>query len=277
MDSAHVEVLEDRILLTGNVKAVVIGNDLIVEGDSGDNEIALAVIDGNLVVQGINGTTINSAVSFLAIAGSATIPNDLRISMGSGDDVVLIRPGLQVGGDVTIDTAEGDDFINLDSTVIGNDLTIHSGQGDDTILLTGVSVGDDQRIDTGPGQDIVKIADSTIDDNLWIQTSQGNDVAVVVGTTVGDTGSVSTGTGDDILGVDFLSSIFISETDSGTGQNQILSDRTVIENLDEIIAAEDRVGELINPVAVDDSYSLAAEEGTLTVDALNGVLANDMF
>ena len=50
LDSAHVEVLEDRILLTGNVKAVFTGNDLIVEGDSGNNEIALAVIDGNLVI-----------------------------------------------------------------------------------------------------------------------------------------------------------------------------------------------------------------------------------
>ena len=274
--SAHVEVLEDRILLTGNVKAVMNGNDLIVEGDSGDNEIALAVIDGNLVVQGINGTTINSVSSFVAITGSSTIPNDLRISMGRGDDVVIIGPGIEAGGDVTIDTGEGDDLINLDSLVVGDDLTIHSGQGDDTILLTSVSVSDDQRIDSGPGQDTVKVADSTIGDNLWIETSQGNDVAAVVGTTVGDTGSVSTGLGDDILGVLGVDD-FRFETDSGTGQDQILFFRIQVDILDEIIAAEDRVGELINPVAVDDSYAVAAEEASLTVDAVNGVLANDTF
>lgn len=275
--SAEIEVLESRVLLTGNVHAAVIGGDLVIDGGNGDDHIALQIQDGNLIVRGFNGTTVNGGSSFLAIAGDATLQGDLRIHMGAGDDTILIGPGIEVGDDVSIDTGSEDDIVNIEGLSVDDDLTIRTGSGNDIIFLNEVSVGDDQRIFSGSGNDVVKVSNGNVRDNLWIGTAEGNDTAVVVETAIGDHGALITGRGNDTLGRagNSTGSRFVAS--GGTGQNQNITNLNDIDDLSAITNAENEINGLINPTAVDDSYVLAADVDLLTVNAGDGLLSNDLL
>ena len=63
-----VEALETRALLAGDLAATISRGDLILEGDRAANKIEVTVEDGDVVVRGLDGTTINGQPDFVAFA-----------------------------------------------------------------------------------------------------------------------------------------------------------------------------------------------------------------
>ncbi|MDH3719008.1 MAG: hypothetical protein OES79_12895, partial [Planctomycetota bacterium] len=100
---ARFESLEPRHLLAGNVTAAVVDGDLRLTGDSLDNTAMVSVIDGDVVVEGLDDTTVNgSATPFIAFSGSSRIADDLLARLGGGGDVLLLAGGLEVADRVSI-------------------------------------------------------------------------------------------------------------------------------------------------------------------------------
>src|SRR5262245_24607721 len=75
--SCSVQMLEDRALLAGNVVAGLLNGTLTVSGDLEGNSVEIVLEAGNVVVRGLDGTTVNGNTTAFA-TGANTIQNDLR-------------------------------------------------------------------------------------------------------------------------------------------------------------------------------------------------------
>ncbi len=67
----QLEALEHRALPAGNVTAQFIGRTLYVNGDSAANSVELAAESGNLVMRGLDGTTVNGSSSTVTLLSAA--------------------------------------------------------------------------------------------------------------------------------------------------------------------------------------------------------------
>ncbi len=204
----QVEPLETRAVPAGNVAAFFLGGDLIVVGDHADNAVEIRVTDGDLVVQGRDGTdtTVNgdSRAVFNGVGG---IADDLKVFLGGGDDLLDVL-GVGVGGDVSIQAdgfftkffgGRGDDQVLLDQLTIGGNLDVSTGGGADAVLLERSTVASDTTIATGAGDDRLALVGLGLGDSLALDTGAGNDKAFLTGAAVGGPTSVRTGAGDDVL------------------------------------------------------------------------------
>ena len=187
-----------RLLLTGDA----LGNDVQI-GKSGP--------DGQLVVIGRNGTTVNGAAQFAA-AGVKSI----RATMGDGDDV-LAMGGFRLKKSLRVDLGAGDDTLTLLRNTIGRRATLLGGPGDDTILAEGgtsfqrgVRIGTDGgdsavtalpavEPGAGDGNDLVRIADSFVYGRMRVLTGGGADRVELHRDGFTDAASlvIRTGDGDD--------------------------------------------------------------------------------
>ena len=89
------EQLESRTLLTGNVQVSLSGANAQITGDAASNEFEVVVDNGSVVVRGLNGTTINQGTeAFTLVSGATTFGGHLAGSLGAGDDIATIGPGI---------------------------------------------------------------------------------------------------------------------------------------------------------------------------------------
>lgn len=219
--TAPIEALETRALLAGDVAAMVSGGDLVIKGDRAANEVEVTVLDGDIVVQGLNGTTINGAAEFIAFAGTATIPDDLQMRMDEGSDRIVLSRGLTVSDEINIDLSGGANTVSvldvtagrlrirgdgansiqlLEDAVITGDVSIKMrGKGSDTIVVRGASVGDDLVIRGGDGLNTTLIVGATVSDDLHTRGGEHQDDVVVRNSTVRDDVSVKVRRGDDFV------------------------------------------------------------------------------
>lgn len=108
------ERLECRENPAGNVTALVSGGSLFVAGDALDNQVSAQIdSDGNLVVIGVNGTTVNGQP--------------------------LVRFGPMVPMNAVFDGGAGNDQIDVAGILVGNSLQISGGLGNDLAIVRGVS------------------------------------------------------------------------------------------------------------------------------------------
>src|SRR5262245_3436135 len=107
----QVEALEPRTVPAGNVTASLLAGDLVVRGDNADNAVEIRVIDGNLVVQGRDGsgTTVNGA-GRAVFNGVGGVAGRLNVILGGGSDLLDVA-GVGVGRDVSIDADDLGAFI----------------------------------------------------------------------------------------------------------------------------------------------------------------------
>ena len=173
------ETLESRLLLAGNVRAIVNGaGDLIIRGDAKDNEIAI-VAGGStdqLIVVGLD-TTINGDSDTFVADG---VTRRVRILMRGGNDRVEIGQGNIASGSSGGVQLDGMLFANL-------------GAGDDTIKIgdqpsptTLVDVGESAAVRLGTvyvrgqaGNDDVSIRDVTMTGDLRVFDTTGDDTVFV--------------------------------------------------------------------------------------------------
>lgn len=241
----RLERLENRTMLAGDVSAVLRGQDAIVRGDAADNSIAVAVENGNVVVRGLDGTTVNgSAETFVLIAGSASIPRDLRILPGNGNDTVNVD-GVTIGDDlivnggngndqigvsnssvvmdsVVIDGWRGNDTISLQDSTVGRNAVLRGSRGADTLVVSTATIGRHLVVSGGHGDDDIVVDNSTVSRDARLVGWGGNDDIVVRNSTVSDDLAVVGHSGDDIIMIDTSTVADRAHISGRTGNDNIV-------------------------------------------------------
>ncbi len=153
--SQLVEQLENRMLLSGNVTALLQSGNLLVRGDGGDNQIVISRrSDGTTRITGRDATTVNGHVAVtlgkithdvtvkmqqggadrIVVSGRLSIPGSVNAALGAGEVLLDGSFGpLNIGGDLTVKTG-ADGLVNVrDEVVVAGRMTINSG-GDANVL-----------------------------------------------------------------------------------------------------------------------------------------------
>lgn len=166
----------------GNVQVSVENGNLMIQGDSHDNNIIL-VESG---IAGRAGTTVNGQ-RFIFIPEGVT--NDVIINMEGGDDFVRVElPGTNfaIPHDLEINTGAGDDTIELLQVRAPNETRLDTGNGNDIIFIDGVlGVNEYIRPDftgkftaqTGSGEDLLEFHHAIFRDGVDVQLGSGIDGA----------------------------------------------------------------------------------------------------
>lgn len=206
------EQLERREVLAGNVTAVIDGGNLVITGDSGNNNIVISrgPLGQVIVAGGTEGgaigteTQINGSVAPAILSGFAV---DVLINMGDGNDRVVIT-----------------DFTS------SNVINAYLGGGDDVFLLQSrsepalpftrndaapVTYADVSTIGSvivyaNSGNDTFGMFDASIGGDLIFYGDVGNDTFIADGTTTADAVVqravlVDMGFGDDIFTAERIS------------------------------------------------------------------------
>lgn len=181
------EGLEERLLLsTVTVDYGALNNELTVTGDGSSNDVLITTnAQGQVVISGQNGTTIDESSPFITDNGDGTYTvtapvDDLTVDMGGGDDSVTIED-LSLSGNLSITTD-------------------NAGSGFDSVVLTNVSTDGTLDISTGGGNDFVSIEDSTFIGNGTVNMGAGDDELDAFNNSFrGQTNMALMGRGDDLL------------------------------------------------------------------------------
>ncbi len=148
------EQLEHRQLMAGDVAVVSAPGEILrVTGDSASNQVVISREVSSIVVQGLNGTTVNGQSS-VRFSGLGTTLNGLDVSLNGGDDSLFLDD-LQIRQSAVINGDTGNDIIDLDDVSVRRDLTITSGDGANSVGLDNVVVNRNLTVFGGAGNDLV--------------------------------------------------------------------------------------------------------------------------
>lgn len=213
------ERLETRALLAGNVTAQLIGQNAFINGDAADNSVEVIVDAGNVVIRGIDGTTVNGAAGDFVVATNSTqisgslvarfsagnntfatngvsVGRDIVVNGGRGDNTMTVQ-NATVGRHLNMAGGRGNDIIGVSDVTTGRNLNISGGAGNDDILVDASTIGVDTRISGWGGDDDIVVRNSTLSDDLTIAGHSGQDVIILDGARVGDKTWVLGGSGAD--------------------------------------------------------------------------------
>jgi cyclophilin family peptidyl-prolyl cis-trans isomerase len=194
---SRLEFLERRTLLTGNVQVQLLAGNAFLTGDSGNNSVEIVADSNNIVVRGLDGTTINGGPDVFTLSvGSTTFAGSLTAFLGAGNDLLKVGAQVSISGAVTLDGGAGNDSIGITGSTLGGGLTIRGGSGIDTISLQNSSVARSAFIYSS-GAATINVSNSTIGDWLHVHTGSGADDIVLDGATVNGWTLFDTGSGDD--------------------------------------------------------------------------------
>ena len=198
--AASLEQLEDRTLLAGNVTAQFLGQSAFINGDAADNSVQVLVDAGNVVVRGVNGTTVNGGTNdFVLATNTASLSRSVFASLSAGNDTFVIN-GVTVGRDLFVDGGAGNDLLVVSAANVGRSLMLWGGFGNDDIMIDASRVERDTNVFGWAGDDDIIIRNSTIVDDLSISGQSGQDVIHLDSIQVGDKSRLSGGGGvDNIL------------------------------------------------------------------------------
>ena len=215
------EHLESRTLLTGNVQVSFAGSHAQITGDAANNEIEVIIDNGSVVVRGLNGTTINLGTTVFTLAtGATTFQGNLTASLGNGDDILTVGPGIAFTGNVSLAGDDGTDTLRALTGTYGGNLKLTGNAGASSMVVDGATVSGNLdvrgqgatlaslsnstvhgslRVQTGGGADSVVIQSTTVDGMTFINTGEGNDNVVLQNSTLRDRLGIEAGTGDDVV------------------------------------------------------------------------------
>lgn len=232
----HLEPLEARQMLAGNVTAVVNGaGDLIVNGDASANAISVAVDSlGDVTVTGHDDTQVDTSGIDRAVSG------DIVIRLRGGDDWVTIDNELATA-DVRVSGSGGNDTLTVEGTA--NSVRMLGGSGDDFISMVAATNSATMRGFTGndhlwvnpigdigslymrsfKGDDSVTVIAHFEIADMTVLTDAGNDTITL--NDVGASGiievNLNAGGGDDFFNIDLTETVGVGF--GGEGLDQIFS------------------------------------------------------
>lgn len=176
-----VAALERRSLLAGNVTAAFDGLNLVITGDNSSNQVEVLYTGVDVLVRGLNGTTVNGAAAdFLAVAALDTLPGDLRVTLNKGNDLLYVDDAVVITDNLIVTPGAGDDMTVLDTVTVGGRIEMGSifpstdDPGNDSVSMENVTA-DQILVATGTGHDVVRLDVTTTDDVIVI-TGSGDDL-----------------------------------------------------------------------------------------------------
>jgi hypothetical protein len=159
-----VQALESRTLLAGDVTAIVDDGNLTLTGDSEDNLVDVLVVDGDIVVQGLDGTSVNgSSDPFVAFDGSTTVPGDFVARLAGGDDTLRLFGDFTISGTTRIRDFKGALRLGVTDVTFGGNLHIASGNSADELSIAGSTLAGDLWIKAGGDENLVSIFESSVE------------------------------------------------------------------------------------------------------------------
>ena len=166
----------------GNVQVSVQDGDLLIQGDGADNNIIITETG----VAGRAGTSVNGQPHVFIPEGAT---GDVDIGMQSGDDFVRVElPGTNfaIPDDLKISTGSGDDTIELLQVTAPDRTRIGTGGGNDVVFIDGV-LGANQFVGPdftgtftfagGGGDDLLEFHHAVFRDAVDVTLGSGNDGA----------------------------------------------------------------------------------------------------
>jgi cyclophilin family peptidyl-prolyl cis-trans isomerase len=217
---ATAELLETRALLAGNVDVRFNGDHVQVHGDDANNAIRVRNDVSGVVVEGLEGTTVNGGTDVVRIFQSqATLNGRLWIFLNGGDDKAVISSGLTTqlgfrvyGGDGNDSLSAvgttfqrlggffgdaGNDTIVLQDCVVNGSLQIFADAGDDLVSLTGTTINGEGLVHTSEDKDRVSLNNVGGPGRLDIRTGGADDSVTVRNTTRSGVLNIATRRGQD--------------------------------------------------------------------------------
>ena len=119
-------------MLAGDVTVSLLDGVRIV-GDDAANSLTIEVANGNVVVTGRGGTTVNGSNQSVTVS-AGSIGTGLNVSLGNGHDSLRVI-GVEVTGVTEIAMGLGDDDVTIDGATFGQSVVIGSGTGDDVVSV----------------------------------------------------------------------------------------------------------------------------------------------
>lgn len=196
--SRSLEALEQRTLLAGDVTATLLGQTAFLTGDSAANSVQVTVEDGNVVVRGLEDTTINgSTESFVLAQGSADFSGSIIARMAGGNDQFELS-GVSVSGLVHVYGGAGDDTLMVtNSSSVGRGLLLNGQSGNNSLAVSDTTAGRSVWLVGSHGNDLMTVADSTVAGSVVAIGRRGDDDVVIDNTTIGRDAWISLGAGND--------------------------------------------------------------------------------
>lgn len=195
------EHLEQRTLLAGNVTVQLLGQSALVTGDAADNAVQVLAENGNVVVRGTDGTTINgSSDDFVLVQGGTTLEGSLTATFSSGENSLSVD-GVTVGSSVMLTGGSGVDRLAiLGNSQVRQNVTLAGGGANDVLTVQDTQVGGSLSMLGGFGHDLLVVSSSSIGHRLRVAGHAGSDDIVIEDTQVGADIAVRGGRGhDDIV------------------------------------------------------------------------------
>jgi cyclophilin family peptidyl-prolyl cis-trans isomerase len=194
------EALESRTLLAGNVVADLIDGNLKLTGDAAANTIEITVDGDDVVVRGLDGTTVNgSADGFVIRAGSTIFGGDVDVALAQSTDTFLISGPVTIDGDVCVYDSSGSGRLGITDATIGGDVRVHSSKSADTISLLNAELDGDLILHLDRGRNFVSLDDTTVAGEMSVWTGKQADFVVLQGSTVGGLLAVTGRRNDEII------------------------------------------------------------------------------
>jgi len=191
----EVESLESRKMLAGTVDVVVKGDNMIISGDSADNNITVTVVAGDIAVVGSGGTTVNGGTTTNLPAADL---NKLTIKMKDGNDVALVLGGVNPQGSVRMIGAAGNDTLIFTGDA-GDKLQIIGGTGDDYMGIGEATVAGKFTLKGGANDDTLSISTGSYNGKVIAIGGGGNDTANVINATFTSDVKANMGHGADTI------------------------------------------------------------------------------
>jgi hypothetical protein len=203
------ELLEEKVLLAGDVQVMVSGGDLQITGDDADNGVEVIATDnsGEYTIMGVDrggsATAINGQFGDVTVEG---VDDDITINLRGGDSGIFLSNGnaekLVVPDELRIRNSSGRLDVETDDVVVGDDLKINTDDGDDDIYLNELVVHGEIHMHTDGGNDNVRLENVGVGDDLEIRVHGGDDEVVLNDVLVEDEVDVKLGPGENTLELD---------------------------------------------------------------------------
>jgi hypothetical protein len=239
------EVCEARVVPAGNVTVELNAGDVTITGDNKGNAVLVTVENNQVLVKGLNNTTVNgSADPFVAVASGDKVTGNLIVLLGGGKDVavveqvevgkVLIVEG-EAGNDrmairdveadgIQASVTEGNDQLVIDSATVTNQVVLLGGQtGKNTVLLHEVSAAAFNPL-LGGAKDSISIKECSVTGLLAVVTNNGNDVINIEGSNDVSRVKILTGDGTDLVRIrqPISNPHFSAQVELGEGNDTLL-------------------------------------------------------
>ncbi len=194
------EQLEQRTLLTGDVRIVTSDGAVRLIGDEFDNSVKIFRNTGGVWAEGLDTTTINgSSGAFRITANDAPLLAALRADLKDGNDTLVISPGTEFDRAVRVLGGKGNDQLLCVGATFHENLVFHGHQGEDEFSGVDSQFRRSLVIDGGADDDLVSITDSTSGPGTLIRTSLGDDLISLSGVTATGRVQIDAGFGNDSM------------------------------------------------------------------------------